>query len=85
VRRERAGGVESPPASAKSCDTPRPRQSGRTRSNDTFFATPHAMNTTQQSVPATNAAPRKTISLLQMLALIAFGGIVASLVLRLFV
>ncbi|HEV3428358.1 MAG TPA: hypothetical protein VG320_10820 [Paraburkholderia sp.] len=43
------------------------------------------MNTTQQSVPATNAAPRKTISLLQMLALIAFGGIAASLVLRLFV
>lgn len=55
------------------------------RSNDTLFATPHAMNTTRQSVPATNATPRKTISLLQMLALIAFGGIAASLVLRLFV
>ncbi|WP_322045948.1 hypothetical protein [Paraburkholderia sp. J67] len=44
------------------------------------------MNTTPQSVPAaSNAAPRKTISLLQMLALIAFGGIAASLALRLFV
>ncbi len=43
------------------------------------------MNTTRQSVPATNATQRKTISLLQMLALIAFGGIAASLVLRLFV
>ena len=44
------------------------------------------MNTNRQSVPAaSNASTRKSISLLQMLALIAFGGIAASLVLRQFV
>ncbi|WP_269151802.1 hypothetical protein [Paraburkholderia sacchari] len=41
------------------------------------------MNSNRQSVPATaNAPARKSISLLQMLALIAFGGIAASLVLQ---
>lgn len=44
------------------------------------------MNTNRQSVPvASNASPRKSISLLQMLALIAFGGIAVSLLLRQFV
>ena len=44
------------------------------------------MNTNRQSVPATpNAPARKSISLLQMLALIAFGGIAVSLLLRQFV
>ncbi|CAM2138027.1 MULTISPECIES: hypothetical protein [Paraburkholderia] len=42
------------------------------------------MNTTTRH-PAPNASPRKTISLLQMLALIAFGGIAGSLLVRLFV
>lgn len=42
---------------------------------------PHAMNSNRQSVPAT-ATARKSISLLQLLALIAFGGIAASLVLQ---
>jgi hypothetical protein len=45
------------------------------------------MNTnTRNSVPAApNVSKRKTISLLQMLALIAFGGIAASLVIRQFI
>lgn len=44
------------------------------------------MNTNRQSVPVTsNASPRKSISLLQMLALIAFGGIAVSLLLRQFI
>lgn len=44
------------------------------------------MNTNRQPVPvASNASPRKSISLLQMLALIAFGGIAVSLLLRQFV
>lgn len=45
------------------------------------------MNTnTHQSVPHTRTAPaRRSISLLQMLALIAFGGIAVSLLLRQFV
>ncbi|WP_274389354.1 hypothetical protein [Paraburkholderia tagetis] len=44
------------------------------------------MNTNRQSVPVTpNAPARKSISLLQMLSLIAFGGIAASLVLRHFI
>ncbi|MDR3101178.1 MAG: hypothetical protein LBV73_29460 [Paraburkholderia sp.] len=45
------------------------------------------MNTnTRNSVPAAQNVPtRKSISLLQMLALIAFGGIAASLALRHFV
>lgn len=45
-----------------------------------------SMNTNRQSVPVTsNASPRKSISLLQMLALIAFGGIAVSLLLRQFI
>lgn len=45
-----------------------------------------SMNTNRQPVPvASNASPRKSISLLQMLALIAFGGIAVSLLLRQFV
>ncbi|WP_310630331.1 MULTISPECIES: hypothetical protein [unclassified Paraburkholderia] len=43
-----------------------------------------SMNTTTRH-PAPNASSRKTISLLQMLALIAFGGIAGSLLVRLFV
>ncbi|MFX1674331.1 hypothetical protein PWR63_19030 [Paraburkholderia sp. A2WS-5] len=39
------------------------------------------MNSNRQSVPAATTA-RKSISLLQMLALIAFGGIAVSLVLQ---
>ena len=41
---------------------------------------------TRNSVPAAQNAPsRKSISLLQMLALIAFGGVAASLVIRQFI
>lgn len=42
-------------------------------------------NRTPAAVSSTPAAPRKSLTLLQMLALIAFGGLAASLVLKHFV
>lgn len=81
------------PANAKNVRNSSPRASPwlGTQRRTKRIAHPHThrtqMNTnTHQSVPPTRTAPaRRSISLLQMLALIAFGGIAVSLLLRQFV